>query len=223
MNLKKLVRQIMPEDYSILGLRLRPFCLGHYFLMQKYNCAFISEVEGTANVDDLLIGLVICSHSHEDFLEFEKLKDNSWLDRTAVWQWLCNRFSFLKYHPLSLTQWCKQWGKAVAKQARKGNVNLIFDFNRFQKYLAEGKEIPSHDVERDDEGDRAESGTHWTQNVIQVLTKELGYTHSEAMNLPLSHAFADYFKWLESEGAITIHTEEDAGQFEEQLKNNDTR
>lgn len=219
MNLKKLVNKIVPKDYNILGLSLRPFCLGHYFLMMKYNCAFISEVEGKAGITDLLIGLVICSRTYEDFLTFEKLEENSWLDRTSVWQWFCNRFSVLTYHPLNLSQWSKKWGNAVRHEAKKGNVNLISEFKTFQLYLAEGKEIPSHDIERDSsDDDRAESGTHWTQNVLQVLTKELGYTHSEAINLPISHAFADYFKWLESEGAITIHTEEDAELFEEQLK-----
>src|SRR4051812_13116541 len=126
MSLEKLVSSLVPKDYNILGLDLKSFCLSHYFTMQKYNCAFISEVEGQASMDDLLIGLVICSRSHEEFLEFIKLEDNSWLDRTRLWQWLCNRFLFFTYHPLSLSQWCKRWSKIIQKKAKKGEINLIF-------------------------------------------------------------------------------------------------
>jgi hypothetical protein len=75
MSLERLVNKIVPKNREpILGLELRPFCLGHYFLMEKYKCAFISEVGGEVGFSDLLIGLLICSRTYEEFLEFEKLE-----------------------------------------------------------------------------------------------------------------------------------------------------
>lgn len=215
MSLERLVSSLTPNDYNILGLDLKPFCLSHYFTMLKYKCAFISEVEGESNIDDLLTGLVICSRTHEEFAEFLKLDDNSWLDRTRFWQWSCNRLSFFTYHPLSLKQWVGKWSKSIRRQARQGEFNLIFEFRKFHNYLKDGIEIPVYDIEQESDESRAESGTHWAQNLLHVLTKELGFSESYALNMPISSAFAHYFKHLESEGIITINTDEDAALFKE--------
>lgn len=63
----------IPEPYRILGLRLRPFSLGHWLLMQRFNCAFI----GTEATDksDLLTGVLICSMRYQEFLQFIEQKD----------------------------------------------------------------------------------------------------------------------------------------------------
>lgn len=220
MSLERLVNKIVPKNREpILGLKLRPFCLGHYFLMEKYKCAFIGEVGGEVGFSDLLIALLICSRTYEEFLEFETLEDNSWLDRTSVWKWLCKRFSFLTYRPLSLKQWCKKWGQQIGKAAKRREINLIKEFKAFPLYMNEGIEEPAHDIEQDGDGNRAESGTHWTQNLLYVLTKELGYSQSEALNLPISRALADKYKWLEAEGVITINTEADKELFKLQEAN----
>lgn len=94
----------------------------------------------------------------------------------------------------------------------------MYGFKAFQKYLKEGIEIPIYDIENEVDADKAESGTHWTQNILHVLTKELGFTESHSLNMPLSAAFAHYFKHLEASGAITILNDLDA-QLVKELEN----
>lgn len=214
MSLEKAVSKIVPRNRDpILGLELRPFCLGHYFLMQEEKNGFIPEVGNTVGLTDLLIGLLICSRTYEEFLEFRKLEDNSWLDRTTVWQWLCKHFTCFTYHPLSLNQWCKKWGKQVRKAAKRGDINLITEFNRFRHYMNEGIEDPSYDIEQEADSNRAESGTHWADALLSLLTTKLNKTETEAMNLAMCRAFAEKYKWLEAEGIITINSEADKELF----------
>lgn len=73
----------VPDPYRILGLRLKPFALGHYLLLQRFGCAFIQEEIGTASVEDLILGVLVCSMTHREFLEF--LEQKNFLKQTQAW------------------------------------------------------------------------------------------------------------------------------------------
>jgi hypothetical protein len=73
----------VPDPYRILGLRLKPFSLGHYLLLQRFGCAFVQEAEGSATRDDLIMGVLVCSMSHDEFLEFIEQKD--FVKQTVAW------------------------------------------------------------------------------------------------------------------------------------------
>ncbi len=64
----------IPEPFRILGLKLLPFSFGHYLLLKRFDCAFVAEDERYADRDDVLIGVLICSMSPSDFLEFIESK-----------------------------------------------------------------------------------------------------------------------------------------------------
>jgi hypothetical protein len=60
----------IPEPYRILGLKLRPFSLGHYLTLRRMGCVFVSDKEEEATVHDLVLGVLVCSMSHKQFMEF---------------------------------------------------------------------------------------------------------------------------------------------------------
>src|SRR4051794_3578091 len=105
-SVERYVNATIPDPYTILGLRLRPFSLGHYFLFRRFNCAFGSDnPEGKGGIDDLLLALCICSRTYDEFLEF--IQDGS-----------------------QFQKWTARWGKAVVKQIKRER-----DFNMFEKFL----------------------------------------------------------------------------------------
>lgn len=58
---------IVPDTYEVLGIRLRPFSLGHYILLEKNACALL--LGGPATVLDFAVSVVVCSSAFEEFLE----------------------------------------------------------------------------------------------------------------------------------------------------------
>ena len=60
----------MPEPWQILGLRLRPFSLGHYKLLRRSDCAFVGEGERGATLEDLVFGVLACSMTPAEFTAF---------------------------------------------------------------------------------------------------------------------------------------------------------
>jgi hypothetical protein len=58
---------IVPDTYEVLGIRLRPFSLGHYILLEKNACALL--LGGPVTVIDFAAAVVICSSTFEEFLE----------------------------------------------------------------------------------------------------------------------------------------------------------
>jgi len=65
----------VPEPYRILGLRLLPLSLGRYRLMRRFGVAFVLDGEEKAGIQDLLLGVLICSMRCDEFLPFLKTKD----------------------------------------------------------------------------------------------------------------------------------------------------
>lgn len=67
-----------PEPFRILGRRLRPFSLGHYLLLQRFGVNTESP-----DRSDLIVGVLICSMRHEEFLAF--LEQNDFLEELRKW------------------------------------------------------------------------------------------------------------------------------------------
>src|SRR5437588_535962 len=65
----------VPEPYRIFGLRLLPLSLGRYRLLRRFGVAFVAEGEATATMQDLVLGILICSMRCRDFLEFIEGED----------------------------------------------------------------------------------------------------------------------------------------------------
>src|ERR1051326_3175097 len=123
------VKALIPEPYTILGVELKPFSLGHIFLMKRFNCKFSSDDPSTlGGIDDLLLGISICSRSYEEFLEF--IND-----------------------PKEFIDWTKAWGKAIKKHITKSkSFNLIKQFLLFKEYMKSGVVTPKYWEQNTDDG-----------------------------------------------------------------------
>jgi hypothetical protein len=172
----------IPEPYRILGLRLKPLCLGHYLHMARFNVGFVSEDSVSATIDDLVLGVLICSKTYQEFLDFLEQDD--------------------------VEEQVKSWGAKCIQMDVPAKVKLFLD------YITQGSVMPKYW----DEGSGQSSGAHWTQSVKLILTSELGYTNGEALNIPLTQAFADFFKFCESKGTVRLMTVDEIAQIEAQVQ-----
>jgi hypothetical protein len=162
--------------------------------MQRFGCAFVNDADASPELvlSSLFLGIAICSRTFEDFLAFID-------DKKA------------------LNKWSKNWDKQIRKALRKNQINMLDKVFEFQTYMKDSIAVPKYWEENED-GET--SGAHWTQSVYGVLTAHLNYSATEALNIPLARALAENFKYLESQGALTLMQD---WQIEEEEKINGTK
>ena len=174
-----IARASLPEPVRILGLRLLPLSLGRYRLLQRFECSFVSDQPVSATIDaliaDLFIGIVICSMPVKDFC--------AWLDTPEA------------------QRETEAWGKRIRAECKVDGFNILEKFGLFKYYLESGIEIPAYQEET---SDGRQSGSHWSHAVEVALRQQLGWTQEEVNETPMAKALADYFRWAESEGLITL-------------------
>jgi hypothetical protein len=159
---------------------MRPLSLGHLLLMKRHGCAFAEEAKSTnVNIMDLLIGVAICCRKYQEFIDWynNDKERNSWL---------------------------KKWYKFIRKECHRKGWSLMNKFSLFNMYRKEGVVVPLFFDEEDNKDASKESGAHWIQSIITALVTEGRYTDDEIYDLPVSKAFAEYFKILENKGLITL-------------------
>ena len=86
--------RVIPEPFQILGLRLLPLSLGRYRLLKRFNVAFVSDNSATPTLDDLLLGVLICSMRCDEFLAF--IEQPEFNDRIADWARKCGLFNLVE-------------------------------------------------------------------------------------------------------------------------------
>jgi hypothetical protein len=176
----KYVKAAIPDRYTIFGVVLRPLSLGHLLLMKRHGCGFAEDKETNAiTVIDLLIAVAICSRKYQEFIDWYNDDDarNSWLTK---------------------------WYKSIRKESHKKGWALMNKFSLFNMYRKEGIEVPLFFDEEENKDAAKESGAHWTQNIITALVTEGRFNDVEIYDIPISKAFAEYFKILENKGLITL-------------------
>lgn len=177
---------------QILGLKLRPLSLGHVILLKGHDCAFVADDERSATIEDLILGLVVCSQTVEDATAFL-----DGLDEPAPWWSRLNRSQ----------RQLRQWGNRVKAALRRDKEFSIYErFAMFQRYIADGSKMPRFWILKEES---SAASAPWYQNVKLALMSQLGYTESQALNLPLSLAFLDYFRHAEASGTIRLYTDQE--------------
>ena len=73
------VAAILPEPFVVLGQKLKPLTLGHFFWLEKLDC------KSVGNLNDLICAILVCTN---DWQSFERTA-SSWSLRLRlrVWQW----------------------------------------------------------------------------------------------------------------------------------------
>ena len=69
------IKAAIPEPHTILGRKLRPFCVGHYKILSRFDCAYVSEKSAQASREDLIFAVLVCSMRPKEFLEFIEQAD----------------------------------------------------------------------------------------------------------------------------------------------------
>lgn len=188
-----------PEPWQVLGVKLRPFSLGHYIKMARLDCAFVSETARTATLPDLLLGVIVCSMPTEVDQEHDPFW--RWLGRRrGGWRWEAYRLGkwFVRKPAASPAEYdAYLWGKRI------GGVDLAEKVKLFSDYMESCSAMPPY-VEEGCGGAGKISGAHWTQSVLSSLVSRCGYNMREALNVPLSLALADFIKQAETDGAVRI-------------------
>lgn len=205
----------LPEPHRILGQTLKPFCLGHYFILSRYDCAFVAAQETTATREDLIFAVLVCSMSYEEFTEWIEPRPVKW--RHRMWLlWRCLTFRMKPRLALGLARGyqsnfdCYAWGVNI------GFFNFTDKCKAFMAYLEEHTKEPKYWIERDDTGS---SGAHWAHSLLDLLVGPMGYTHTQAMNMPLHEALLHSFRYGEMQGTIRLFTPEELEQEEKAVAN----
>ena len=179
-------KALIPNPYTIMGCRLLPFSLGHLTLMRRFDCKYGSDDLSVdeLSVDDLLLGIQICSRTFNEFLEDIRTDE--------------------------FAEWIHEW--AVGVTSEKQTTEEVY--NRmllFGKYIKEHSWTPSYWNEK--QGNENVSDD-WMRGVINVLISECGYSRDEALNSSFSQSMTDYLTWCERQGSIKFYSSDEIEQME---------
>jgi hypothetical protein len=190
----------VPEPHTILGLRLRPFSLGHRILLKRIGNAFLSP-EGRASeapvkitYDDLASAVFICAHTWKENLE--ALHD---LDGTQ-------KFMRAWQRKLSGQTGWKYWLGLRAPAL----IDLPGKAKAFSAYLADGESHPSYHFEPGGEMD-----CPIEQIVKATLLSQTSLTEDEIMDRSWSLCLWDYLTLKAINGDINFI---DDDEIEELIK-----
>jgi hypothetical protein len=196
--------QIIPEPPVCCGRTLKPLSIGRYRRMARFKVAFVGESESHASAGDLLMGVLICSMT-------------------------CEQFDIAVAHPKFIAR-VKRWGRRqgffppgyfkwpfigrflsrIASEAiaEADAAHLQRQISIFQKYIVEGAPDLSARFWNDPEHEGA-SGSHWSHNIESVMREFQNWTGLEIDEQPLSKALWDFYKHLENRGMGRFLTEDE--------------
>ena len=175
-----------PDPVTILGVRVRPFTLGHAHLLARMESPFIADGEDgepqPPAIGDVVLGVEICQRDYAAACAFLE-QDNAAriIEKTA-----------------------RKWLK---RNRAEDDVSPISEFIHYISHAAQG---PRFWVEQKQ---AAKSGADWLQSLKLGLLKT-GRSVAEAMDTPLGEAMWDYAAYWESEGAVKLHTDSDDALLE---------
>jgi len=166
----------IPEPVAILGVRLRPFSLGHVLLLNRFSNAFGTGTSPA--IEDLIQAIVICSQKYADALAD---MDNP-----------------------KLPQIVAAWQRKLAPRNRLGfrSPGLGFspgaEVGRFSEYVRAGSTFPLFTVKENHQGDA--TGLPMVQSVKVLLQSKMNFTEAEVLDRPWGLCLWDYFTLNSMEG-----------------------
>jgi len=173
---------LIPANYTICGVKLLPFSLGHYILLQQtYNPIVSNDVQEMPLADTLywfFQAILICALPYEDNIAI--------MNDDKRWSELCEQFTVnLKKNMDADPSW-----------------NIYNKLKLFKDYINFYMDIPIYTEEKSSKKEQP-SGTDWLQN-IYLTFKKLGYKESEIINMNFRKLFYEWCSYAEAEGAIKV-------------------
>lgn len=168
-------------DVTCLGLRLRPYCLGHQILLRLQGSPLAEEQIPIALLEDpvnafkpLALAVMICTQTYE-----------------AAQKSLRSR--------VVAPAFVRIWAQVVRARMMRPRAELA----KFHRYRTAALWIP--DVPDTNKPGKTRSlSSPWELRYLAALQSIFGYTESQALNMPLSRATALYTAWLEQEGKLDL-------------------
>lgn len=229
--LSRYLEQVKPKRYVILGIVLRPFCIGHYLHLAEQNSVFIQENERRITFEDLkkerfwielLLALTVCRHTYEEFDEIMSNKDL--LDaeiRTVnaiaiqyVQEQRKESKVKTKFRQFVNSAFClKHFGK---KWLPDTDFDPLEAFVEFRKYLETGYKVPEWDFNHAETKTKTSitarkkgPSKHFLAQTTEDLMQKTNRTLSEIRNMPMNEANLAWATAAENEGHITLLDDEE--------------
>lgn len=182
MSLDRYSEAALPDGYTVLGVPLRPFSLGHELLLARARSPFVipAEADRLPGLADLLIAVFVCSR---DFSTARKALARR---LPAAWKLFA-------------------WGVTALISQRPAII--LRHASRFRSYLADAGSRPVAWQPRDRSG--RPSGIPELAAVKLTLLRA-GYTAAEVLDMPRQQAVHEAMYALAREGAIELQTEDEA-------------
>lgn len=171
----------IPEPVAILGVRLRPFSLGHVLLLNRFGNAFGAGGTSPA-IEDLIQAIVICSQRYADALA--EMDNPKLPEIVAAWQ--------RKLAPRN------RLGFRVAGLGFSPAVEIL----RFAEYVRAGSSFPLFTVKESHQGEAM--GVPMVQSVKVLLQSKMGFSEAEVLDRPWGLCLWDYFTLNAMEGHCKI-------------------
>jgi len=167
----------IPEPVTLLGQKLEPFSIGHWILLERFDCSYIKG--GDATIPDLMLGVLICCHKYDEFLELS--------------------------HGQSIYDLSKKWTKRIGNfdfvEKSKAFTEYIDDaVSSSPKYWVE-ESSKSNSSKR--------SGAPYVQTIKTFLLSKTNLTEQEILNRPFGQSVWDMTTVLEIEGSLRINSKAD--------------
>lgn len=159
---------LSPPQPVCIGVRLRPFSLGHKLLLQDMDSAFVTG--RFPGHEDLIAAACVCAHTWEENLRLRESRLRRWL-LLKTWGLLAGKFDIIA-----------------------ATATLLY-YVRSSDYFPETEPPPRNSC-------RELSSPYEAR--LYLLLRGLGFSESEAMNMPLAAANLLYASEGETEGKIQL-------------------
>jgi hypothetical protein len=171
----------IPEPVTLLGLRLRPFSLGHKLLLHRVESAFVSG--GQVTYDDLALSIFLCAQTFREGIA-------SFSDPDLP------RFMARWHRKLTGDAW---WRRILRLTVQP--VELKEKSEAFARYIEDGSRIPYYDVPADRIGSSEIETVHAVQLTLMAKTT---LTEAELLDRPWGRCLFDYVALQAMEDKCTI-------------------
>lgn len=172
----------VPDAWEILGVKLRPFSLGHVVLLNRIQSAFLAG--GVPDFNDLASSIFICSKTYREALA---VMENPNISK-AMRSWACRL--------TGLTDW-----RVIIGLRKCRPIDLAKSVEAFQEYIQEHSKIPDYDF---NPAYFRDMHCPEVQMVKVTLMREMGFSESEIMDRPWGACLWDYVTLRALDGKVKM-------------------
>jgi hypothetical protein len=180
----KFYEAAIPEPWTILGLRLHPFSIGHYFILSRLGSAFF-DTKVKIDIGQITMAVAVCSQTYAENLKM--LDDETLFSGILKWN---ERLT-------GTDRWLVRWGLK-----KENKINWDEKLEMLLAYLGEIHNEPTYS---ETEGGNTPISLSTAQIVALTLMKHLHIPEEKLMDRPWSRCMWDFIALKAMEGQVTIY------------------